>query len=420
MRGIGELLGKDSDDYTLSEDMRKDVCENANIEGTNLKEKLEISYAYNRIGEADRERIAALIDSDFRDFFYSHDAFGVWRWFLNALKAQIKSASMRNIRDVRQLLEQAKQQLGAGESSRLLDEANRLIEQEQNYAVAEDYIHRFMNGERNFPFENIDGLATAKHFDKFMGTFTKLYGLCERRKEDTLPKFSDNFVDNNVPEGWTSRNISDAKRFLHLWPTGKSGVYAQGIKDFISMIGFDIKSAKNSDRSNIKCFVLDVTASAHNQPGYTHPIPDFGTQLKKQIDVVCLFGKYTPTQLVDTVCKLGITSTFIVMLDSQLSSIERQKMAEYFFTQKNGGQASFLVIDRVLALYLALQSNNERMPALLQCTLPYTICAPFTNGSGYTADEMFCGRVSELAAIRDMRGSSIVYGGRQLGKTALL
>lgn len=57
---------------------------------------------------------------------------------------------------------------------------------------------------------------------------------------------------------------------------------------------------------------------------------------------------------------------------------------------------------------------------MLQCTLPYTIYQPFTNGSGSTADEMFFGRVSELASIRDMTGTSIVYGGRQLGKTALL
>ena len=37
-------------------------------------------------------------------------------------------------------------------------------------------------------------------------------------------------------------------------------------------------------------------------------------------------------------------------------------MAKYVFTQKNVGQASFLVIDRVLALYLAMQSSNERLP----------------------------------------------------------
>lgn len=130
--------------------------------------------------------------------------------------------------------------------------------------------------------------------------------------------------------------------------------------------------------------------------------------------------KRTATQLIDDACKLGITSTFIVLLDADLSTADRRAMAKYVFTQKNVGQASFLVIDRVLALYLAMQSSNERLPAMLQCTLPYTIYQPFTNGSGSTADEMFFGRVSELASIRDMAGASIVYGGRQLGKTALL
>ena len=127
--------------------------------------------------------------------------------------------------------------------------------------------------------------------------------------------------------------------------------------------------------------------------------------MKSQIEVVCLFGKRTATQLIDDACKLGITSTFIVLLDADLSTADRRAMAKYVFTQTDVGQASFLVIDRVLALYLAMQSSNERLPAMLQCTLPYTIYQPFTNGSGSTADEMFFGRVSELASIRDVRSS---------------
>ncbi|MBR3763188.1 MAG: ATP-binding protein, partial [Clostridia bacterium] len=74
----------------------------------------------------------------------------------------------------------------------------------------------------------------------------------------------------------------------------------------------------------------------------------------------------------------------------------------------------------VLALYLSLHQITERMSAMLKCTLPFTIYNPFVHDGGRTADEMFFGRTRELRSILDPNGACVVYGGRQLGKTALL
>jgi hypothetical protein len=64
--------------------------------------------------------------------------------------------------------------------------------------------------------------------------------------------------------------------------------------------------------------------------------------------------------------------------------------------------------------------RTERLPILLSCSLPYSSSfQPFVK-SGAVSDEMFIGRKSELANILDMNGYSLVYGGRQLGKSALL
>lgn len=423
LAAIGQLIGQDPQEYELSQEGLRDVIRSADIEARNFREKLEISYAYNRISENDRERLVLLSDpefSDFRAFFYDHKAFGCWRAFLNALRAQIREVAQNSMRDVRTQLEHAKAMLRPDESCKLLSEAERLIIAEQNYAVAEDYIHRFRNGERSLPFETNDG--TINHFLTFSddNLFASLYGICERSKDSTLSKFGIRYIDSNQPEGWTTRHREDAHAFLQKWPSSNRSVSPQSIADFCRILGFSVESCTANARSGAACFTLSVKKAEQNLADYRHPISMFGTQMKPKVEVVCLFGKRNAKQLVDDACKLGITSTFIVLLDANLPLKDRQKMAEYFFTQKNVGQASFLVIDRVLALYLAMQSNNERLPALLQCTLPYTIYQPFTNGSGSTADEMFFGRVSELASIRDMNGSSIVYGGRQLGKTALL
>ena len=78
------------------------------------------------------------------------------------------------------------------------------------------------------------------------------------------------------------------------------------------------------------------------------------------------------------------------------------------------------VIDQVLALYLALHEQVERLPLMLKCALPFTYYQPFVRDGGPTPDEMFCGRDKELESILDPGGACVVYGGRQLGKTALL
>jgi hypothetical protein len=423
LEAIGRLIGADPKEYEPTSEGLRDAINSADLQARNFREKLEISYAYNRISENDRERLAMLADpetSDFQKFFYDHRAFGCWRGFLNALRAQIREAAQRSMHDVRAQLDQAKAMLHADEESPLLSEAERLIVQEQNYAVAEDYIHRFRNGERSLPFETNEG--TMSHFLNFVSdaVFPGLYGFCERNKQDSMPRWAVQYMKKNTPAGWTSRHIEDAQRFIEKWPIGKQSVNPQNIQEYFKLLGLHVERCVKSTRGNEVCCTLTVNKSEQNLADYRHPISLFGTQMKSQIEVVCLFGKRTATQLIDDVCRLGITSTFIVLLDADLSTADRRAMAKYFFTQKNVGQASFLVIDRVLALYLAMQSNNERLPAMLQCTLPYTIYQPFTNGSGSTADEMLFGRVSELASIRDMTGTSIVYGGRQLGKTALL
>ena len=423
LEAIGRLIGADPKEYEFTNEGLRDAINSADLQARNFREKLEISYAYNRISENDRERLAMLVDpetSDFQKFFYDHKAFGCWRGFLNALKAQIREAAQQSMQDVRAQLDQAKTMLPADEESPLMAEAERLISQEQNYTVAEDYIHRFRNGERDLPFETNEGVMS--HFLTFVSdaVFPGLYGFCERNKQDPMPRWAVQYMKKNTPEGWTTRHIEDAQRFIEKWPVGKQAVNPQNIQEYFKLLGLHVERCAKSTRSNEVCCTLTVNRSEQNLADYRHPISIFGTQMKSQIEVVCLFGKRTATQLIDDACKLGIASTFIVLLDADLSTADRRLMAKYVFTQKNVGQASFLVIDRVLALYLAMQSSNERLPAMLQCTLPYTIYQPFTNGSGSTADEMFFGRVSELASIRDMTGTSIVYGGRQLGKTALL
>ncbi len=421
LKQIGKLIGAKPEEYTLKPDMQKKAVSSANLVAKVFKEKLEISYAYNRITENDRERLAALANpevSEICGYFYKHNAFGCWRAFLDALRMQIREASQLRSREVKRSLDQARETLKEGEASELLDEAERLIAEKQNFAVAEEYINRFNNHERSVPFGASDGVKN--YFLDFISesVFNNLYSYCEKRKDSTMAKIGNSYLESNRPEGWTVRHFEDARQLLQKWPTGTTGV--ANVPEFIGSLGFVVENSSRYKKGKDSCFTLTLKRTEKNKADYRHPIAKFGTQLSRQMDVVCLFGKRTANQLIDDACDLGFKDFFIVILDSTLALAERRRMAEYFFTNKNVGQSSFIVIDRLLALYLAMLPDSERLPALLQCTLPYTIYQPFTNGSGSINDEMFFGRVKELQSIRDMSGSSIVFGGRQLGKSALL
>ena len=165
--------------------------------------------------------------------------------------------------------------------------------------------------------------------------------------------------------------------------------------------------------------MLTVRPTPKGMPDYRHPIAAFGTQIKSPLHVVILYGNFTERQLVDTISSLNLRQLSIVLIDRPLDLSYRRMVGELFHT-KTSMQNSFLLIDQVLFLYLAMQQETERLPALLKCTLPYTSYQPFVRDAGATADEMFFGRTKELASIMDMGGACVVYGGRQLGKTALL
>lgn len=79
----------------------------------------------------------------------------------------------------------------------------------------------------------------------------------------------------------------------------------------------------------------------------------------------------------------------------------------------------FLVVDESLVLFLAARASN-RLSALFRCTLPYSAAQPYATTSSLVPQELFYGRRRERETVMDQSGACFIYGGRQLGKTALL
>ena len=79
----------------------------------------------------------------------------------------------------------------------------------------------------------------------------------------------------------------------------------------------------------------------------------------------------------------------------------------------------FLVLDEALMLFLTTRPSG-RLSAFFRCSLPFSSAEPYATTSGLVPPELFYGRKQERKSVMDQFGACFIYGGRQLGKTALL
>jgi hypothetical protein len=147
----------------------------------------------------------------------------------------------------------------------------------------------------------------------------------------------------------------------------------------------------------------------------TCPVPQFGSQAAGRYRVVGIFKRLTDEDLVRSISETSGTRATLVFYFDRLKEGMRRGLAQVSREKRR----TFLVLDEILLLYLAAELKS-RLAAFFQCTLPFTFIEPYITTSGLVPPEMFYGRVDELNAVRDVSGRCFIYGGRQLGKTALL
>ena len=412
---LGKLLGDDSDDYIVTEGQLKDAIDSAEDRATRFQEKLELAYTYNQINETEKENLIGIVNQ-YKTSFYEIRDFACWRRFLEALESQITEFAMGRKKQLRGRLDS---RLKENPESSLLKEANRLLEEEMNFAVTEEYINRFEGGETELDDDVI--LHDFDYFSDFIepSNFDPLLQECRRCNGKMLSSFGWNYVERNMPKEWTTRQREDSKNLVINWPKRKASATPMQIRTLFTGLGFDVIDAERITVKKEEVFKVNIRQTPKSMADYRHPIASFGTQIKSPVNAIMLYGNYTEKQLVDTVSNLDLGGISIVLLDRPVDAASRRLIGEIFHTQTSG-QNPFLLIDQVLFLYLALHQITERLPAMLKCTLPYSTYQPFVRDGGSTSDEMFCGRTQELATIIDPNGACVVYGGRQLGKTALL
>ena len=148
-------------------------------------------------------------------------------------------------------------------------------------------------------------------------------------------------------------------------------------------------------------------------------VPSLGTQAGQTYDLTLVWDAVTPMRLMDFIEEGRRTQANIILYFNTLESAHRLMLRSQ--TRYDGGKGfSPVVVDEPVIAWLSTRPEpGWRFTQRL--TLPFTTINPYTPfAAGEVPDEVFVGREAERQAIEDPTASMFVYGGRQLGKSALL
>ena len=152
--------------------------------------------------------------------------------------------------------------------------------------------------------------------------------------------------------------------------------------------------------------------------------PQFGSLANGTYHIFCLWEDARPDRIYGNRAirnlAQGEQGAVVVLYLNALTGTERQDLRRESWVD----DLTAAILDETLLAFLT-QSEGDRFRKFLEVSLPFTASNPYnpeTAGWGArVAREMFYGRRQLARDIAAMRGgTSLVFGGRQLGKTALL
>ena len=151
------------------------------------------------------------------------------------------------------------------------------------------------------------------------------------------------------------------------------------------------------------------------RPIVSSPLPAFGSVCGDRYEIVVSQRRMEPQQIAEYIrgCRLADKPVLVYLL--------RPEGPQYRLRwQRHCVRSRLTALPLDLTLFLHLCGVRNRFPALLEIGLPFTWSCPYITKGENVASEMFVGRSDEADTLMDQTGSCIVFGGRQLGKSALL
>lgn len=390
-------------------------------------DNLELDKNYDRI--TNQEEIDHFINAatEAKEHFSLTKNAGLYQRFINACRADIAKTALPHKNAMLQRLNTLKEKLyndlASGEK---LEEKYPIIVEIQrqldigNLTVAEDYLNRW--DDNNGQFNDLNVVENQNDaFESFLKEYEYIFNSCLKNKSESLEKIHTK-MRGGVPK---NRSERDAVNFVSAWQGLNTDLKSRAetsIIELLKHLSFSNPVIDTADKipPNQWNFHANFPDYRRSKAAYPHPFAVYGTDIaNKGLAIIYLASNRTADNIIETLANYGLKQDcgIICLVDFALSLAERRKLAQAFKLRPD--LKDIIVIDRVMAIYLTRFEDNVRGVKMLKTALPFARIQPYTTG-GVVAPEMFIGRSKELAKIRDMSGPVFVYGGRQLGKSALL
>ncbi|GAA2115987.1 hypothetical protein [Streptomyces synnematoformans] len=147
-------------------------------------------------------------------------------------------------------------------------------------------------------------------------------------------------------------------------------------------------------------------------------VPDFGSKIREQggrLRLLLVWGRPPAEVVMSLASRDPSGSGLLVLYFGTLSKKNRVDLAV-----GSGGLRPMLVVDDAALAYLAARGNRQ-VSSATQTLLPFSGVNPYIlEKRGRIGGEMFFGRDAERKSVLDPQGTQVIFGGRGLGKSALL
>ncbi len=427
---------KDIGDDTLTAYKLPESIDAAKRIALELKKKffgfLELAQSYGQFDAAPentKEKILKLIDRCF-EFAQATNNYGVFvrikEYWENKTKADAAKYAVLVEKNLELGIKNYCRKNSSAENSPALQKTKAQIQKmidRRNYTVAQGLINRLSEGKL---YVEPETTSTKTHLEHFLEDHRDYYQRVS--KSGVSLKI---LVEKNqgFSKAATAKAIKGGGILADNWlPNGipqNGDVGEDKLKKLLTALGFKVDNVKKTgtigtDALNYKVTLLPP--SNGQTSNYTHPIWIFGSNAEIYgFRLTCLFGSYTPDGLIKIFKDIGDAKDTLVLLDYALAPQDLLSLARKIKAASDI-RKTFAVIDRVMMMYLiknydAMQINKM----LMSLIMPFAAFQPYAvNPNIPMPPEIFIGREREMKRVLDFDDVNIVYGGRQLGKTALL
>jgi len=361
------------------------------------------AVAQDTLTEEEYSRLNAEIDvTDAKSITYFPAIYGR----LESVRNELEKIKQKKVEKIREHLE------SANLSDKQTSLISRLIDSDE-IATAEEYIALFESGEKLTEGE----MAKDDSFNIFFPGFINGFDHYMQKRRD--PKR----VINSIKRGQTfgpvdmkdvrGAQLQEAIDPIRTWLTAKKTrtINESGVKSILSWLGFDVTEVEEIHRSRERQW-FDINAKAIR----SCPIPAYGSSAHGSYHLLCVYGRPPEEVVIEQVGRHVKDGANIVFYFGRMT--ERQLRNLAWSAKKN--PPGILLVDESVLFFL-LGERGSKIDTLFRITLPFTAHNPYKPfAAGNVPPEMFYGRSQEMRSIMDPHGSCFIYGGRQLGKSALL